>query len=123
MKAVTHLKHSFVENIPRDLEEQTLYISIEYATCVHKCCCGCGNEVVTPLTPTDWTLIYDGESISLHPSIGNWSQECKSHYWIEASRIKWAPRWSQAQIDAGRVFDQKAKEQYFADKRRRSWER
>src|SRR5712692_8520000 len=27
--------------------------SMAYATVAHKCCCGYGKEVVTPLTPTD----------------------------------------------------------------------
>jgi len=38
---------------------------IEYATAVHKCACGCGKEVVTPLSPTDWKLIFDGKALSL----------------------------------------------------------
>ena len=107
------LAHEFVEFIPDVLREDTLYISVQYATVVHKCCCGCGHEVVTPLSPTDWTLIYDGRSISLDPSIGNWGFECQSHYWIRGSRVRWAPRWSKREIDAGRARDRFAKERYF----------
>ena len=81
--------HEFVEYIPEKLSDGTIYISTTYGTAVHKCCCGCGNEVVTPLTPTDWKLIFDGETISLHPSIGNWNLDCKSHYWIKNNEIKW----------------------------------
>jgi hypothetical protein len=81
---------------------------------VHKCCCGCGREVVTPLSPTDWKLIFDGKSISLDPSIGNWSFDCKSHYWIRGGKVRWARRWSQEEIDAGRASDRFAKENYFA---------
>ncbi len=33
--------------------ERTLYISIPYVTAAHKCPCGCGEEIVTPLSPTD----------------------------------------------------------------------
>ncbi len=61
------LRQEFVDLIPDELAEGTVYVSILYATVVHKCCCGCGNEVVTPLGPTDWQLVFDGESISLTP--------------------------------------------------------
>lgn len=112
------LAHEFVEFVPDELKEGTLYVCVGLATVVHKCCCGCGNEVVTPLSPTDWKLIFDGETITLHPSIGNWSFKCQSHYWIRDSRIRWAPRWSQKEIDAERARDRFAKERYFdtADK-------
>lgn len=92
------LKHKFVELIPESLEEDVLYISIEYRTAVHKCVCGCGNEVVTPISPTDWKLIFDGKSISLTPSIGNWNFKCKSHYWIINNKIKHARKWSKWEI-------------------------
>ena len=105
----TVLAYEFVKTIPEELEERKLYVSMDYATVTHKCCCGCGKEVVTPLTPTDWMLIYDGESISLNPSIGNWSFECMSHYWIEKSNVRWAGRWSKKQIQVGRMRDRKAK--------------
>ena len=59
--------HEFVEFIPEELKEGVLYISINYATASHLCCCGCGNRVVTPITPDDWKLIFDGVSVSLHP--------------------------------------------------------
>jgi hypothetical protein len=86
------LVHQFVEFIPHELKEGTLYVCMGLATVVHKCCCGCGNEVVTPLSPSDWKLIFDGETITLHPSIGNWGFKCRSHYWIRDSRVRWAPR-------------------------------
>jgi len=107
------LAHRFVEFIPDVLEEGTLYVSIEYATVSHKCCCGCGFEVVTPLSPTDWKLTFDGETISLHPSIGNWNFKCQSHYWIREGKVKWAPRWSRNEIDAGRNWDRHEKGSYY----------
>ncbi len=110
------LKHEFVEVIPSNLEEGTLYISLAFGTAIHKCCCGCGNEVVTPLSPTDWRLIFDGESVSLHPSIGNWSFPCKSHYWIEDGVVEWAPRWTKQQIEDGRARDRVAKRHYFENR-------
>lgn len=109
------LRHEFVEHIPADLREGTLYVSIPFATAVHRCCCGCGKEVVTPLTPTDWSLTFDGETVSLDPSIGNWNWPCQSHYWITNSRVRWAPRWSRQQIRAGVRLDLRAKERHFAN--------
>lgn len=77
----------FVKSVPRQLEAGVLYVSMEFSTAIHSCCCGCGHEVVTPLSPTGWKLIYDGESVSLRPSIGNWNLPCKSHYFITRNRI------------------------------------
>jgi hypothetical protein len=115
MRPEVVLKHEFVEFVPEQLEDRTVYVCIPFATVVHKCCCGCGREVVTPLTPTDWQLIFDGVSISLHPSIGNWSFPCQSHYWIRHNRVRWAGRWSQQEIEAGRAADAFAKAKYFGE--------
>ena len=107
------LIHKFVKSIPEELEDGVVYVSIEYATAIHKCCCGCGNQVVTPLSPTDWKLTFDGETISLYPSIGNWDFKCQSHYWITNNKVEWAPRWSRNQIEFGREKDKfNKKEQY-----------
>lgn len=107
------LKHEFVEFIPEELEQGTIYVSIRFATASHLCCCGCGNKVVTPIRPTDWKLIFDGKSLSLDPSIGNWSFACQSHYWIRNNRARWAPTWSRERIDRGRIHDRYAKDDYF----------
>ena len=109
MSTVSRLRHEFVEYIPEGPENGVLYVSMAYATAVHNCCCGCGREVVTPFSPTDWKLVFDGESVSLTPSIGNWSFDCQSHYWIERDVVRWAGRWSREEIDAGRKRDQIAK--------------
>jgi len=92
----------FVEYLPDALEEAVLYVSVSFATVAHRCCCGCGQEVFTPLSPTGWQLTFDGESVSLNPSIGNWSLDCQSHYWIKRNRVQWARRWSREEIAAGR---------------------
>ncbi len=120
MKLRISLKHEFVEYIPKSLKEKTIYISIPFATAAHKCCCGCGNEVITPISPTDWQLIFDGQSISLNPSIGNWGFACQSHYWIERNTVKWAPQWSKDRIRAGRALDALVKEEYFNRTTKRS---
>lgn len=105
MKKAHAISVEFVEFIPNELREGSLYVSMPYATAAHKCCCGCGHEVVTPLSPTDWTLIFNGETISLTPSIGNWNFPCKAHYWIKRNRIHWARAWSEEEIAAGRTRD------------------
>ena len=87
------LQHQFVGYIPEILEPGKLYISLEYATAIHKCCCGCGREVVTPFSPRDWKMIFDGESVSLSPSIGNWNFPCRSHYFIREGCVIEAHSW------------------------------
>jgi hypothetical protein len=107
------LKHEFVEFIPDLLKEGTIYVSIRFATATHLCCCGCRSKVVTPLRPTDWKLIFDGKTVSLYPSIGNWSFNCQSHYWIRNNKVRWAPAWSKERIEAGRTQDRQRKEIHF----------
>jgi len=108
---MTKLIHKFVKSVPETLEDGVLYVSVEYATVIHKCYCGCGLEVVTPLSPKDWKLTFDGETISLHPSIGNWSFPCQSHYWIRNNRVEWAAKWDRGQIDTVRKKGEKSKTQ------------
>ncbi len=110
------LAHRFVRNVPRELDPGVLYISVDYATAVHSCCCGCGDRVVTPFTPTDWRMTFDGESVSLDPSVGNWNQKCRSHYVIHRNRVLEAGPWSNAQVEAERRRDKKAKAAYFSKK-------
>lgn len=108
--------HRFVEFIPDKLEDGVLYVSMAYATVTHKCACGCGGEVVTPLSPTDWQLMFDGEAISLEPSIGNWSFLCRSHYFIRKGTVRWAHDMTQAEIASGRERDRAAKAQHYANR-------
>lgn len=107
------LEHRFVRNVPRELDPGVLYISMDYATAVHSCCCGCGDRVVTPFTPTDWRMTFDGESISLHPSVGNWNQKCRSHYVIQRNRVLEAGPWSNEQVEAERLRDKRAKAAHY----------
>lgn len=111
------LVHKFVKNIPNDVESGIIYISVDYSTAIHKCCCGCGKEVVTPFSASGWRLTFDGESVSLYPSIGNWSFACQSHYWITNSIVEWAPKWTSKQIERGRKRDNQNKDWAFGKKR------
>lgn len=103
-----------VEHIPDVLEDGVLYVSKRFATSIHKCCCGCGEEVVTPLGTTDWSCRIVGGRVSLTPSIGNWSYKCRSHYWIRRGQVVWAGDMSEREIRAGRAKDRLAKLEYFS---------
>lgn len=99
------LEHHFVRHLPDVLEPGLLYISMEYATASHLCCCGCGEEVVTPFAPAQWKMTFDGETVSLHPSVGNWLLRCRSHYVIHHGNVIEAGPWSDEQIAAGLAHD------------------
>lgn len=107
-------RHEFVEFIPDELEDGVVYISIPYTTAAHLCACGCGREVPTPISPTDWKVTFDGATVSLDPSIGNWSFPCQSHYWIRRGRVRFARKWSSEEVEAGRAWSRRLKERYAA---------
>jgi hypothetical protein len=107
------LEHRFVEHIPERLEAGILYVSMKYATSAHSCCCGCGEEVVAPFTPTDWKITFDGESVSLRPSIGNWTLKCRSHYVIDCGKVIEAGPWSDHEVEAERRRDRAAKARFY----------
>lgn len=88
----------FVELMPGQIQDGVLYVSEKYGTVIHKCCCGCGQKVVTPLSPAKWQLRRFGVTVTLHPSIGNWNFPCQSHYWIRRNRVEWADSMTEQQI-------------------------
>lgn len=102
MSMVAQFKHEFVKSAPRELSPGILYLSMEYCTMLHLCACGCGRKVVTPLSPSDWNMTFNGETITVRPSIGSWSLPCKSHYVIKRSKVHWAGQWNDEQIKNGR---------------------
>lgn len=106
MRAKT-LTSVFTEYIPSDLEPEILYISMQFETAVHACACGCGSKVVTPFGPHDWVLTFDG-TVTLHPSVGNGQQLCRSHYFIRQGRIDWLPQISRAATRTARDRDRAA---------------
>lgn len=107
----------FVEFMPKVLEEGVLYVSMSYATASHVCFCGCGMKVVTPLSPTDWRLSFNGDTVSLDPSIGNWSYPCRSHYILRGNRVVWAGAMSHRQVRAVRESDASDKARYYGHRR------
>ena len=113
------LQHRFVENIPDKVEEGILYISIPYCIAIHKCVCGCGNEVSTPISPTGWDITFHGENVSLSPSIGNWSYPCQSHYFIVKGKVQHALKWSSENIEECRKADANDIATYYSKKRKK----
>ncbi len=104
----------YVEFIPKALEDGVLYISNRFGTASHRCFCGCGTKVVTPLRQTEFELISRGGKVSLYPSIGNWNYPCQSHYWIRDNQVVWAAAMSKEQIRVNRIHDDAVKEAYFS---------
>lgn len=86
---VSELRPLFLEYFPDEFESGILYVSMQYAICGHLCACGCGEKVITPLSPTRWKLVYNGEDVTLYPSIGNYSFACQSHYFLTNGNVVW----------------------------------
>ena len=107
------LRPEFVEHIPEQLDDGVLYVSIRFGTVVHRCACGCGEEVVTPLSPAEWKITYDGRTVSLAPSIGNWSFPCRSHYWIDEGIVRWAHGFSEAEVALVRRTEKTRRDDYY----------
>lgn len=105
--------HKFVKAFPDRLDEGVLYLSVEFATAAHRCFCGCGSEVYTRFSPRDWSMKFNGESVSVSPSIGNWSFPCQSHYILDGGRVRWADKWSRERVELGRRIDRDRKERHY----------
>lgn len=105
---VERVRPEFVEEFPTSMESGVLYVSVEYNTCGHLCACGCGDEVMTPLSPAQWAMTYDGRDVSLWPSVGSWALPCRSHYVLDRGRVRWARTFTDAEIDRNRARDRRA---------------
>ena len=88
--AVTTFDLELVHRVPEVPQFGILYACFDCNVVVHLCACGCGEKVVLQIDPNFWKVDYDGESLSLHPSIGNFQYPCKSHYWIRKNKVVWA---------------------------------
>lgn len=106
-------KHEMVASIPEILQANTLYITEEGDVAGHLCACGCGREVITPLSPTDWSIEVNRSGASLSPSIGNWAFPCRSHYFICDDIVVWARDMPDKAVAAGRERDQARKRRYY----------
>lgn len=92
LKHKKRIQHRFVETIPTTLQQGVLYVSLNHNMVSHLCACGCGQRIDTPLARDEWQLIYNGEGVSLYPSIGNWDLSCRSHYFINNSMVAPVPK-------------------------------
>jgi hypothetical protein len=118
---IDQLQPVFVEAFPAQLDSGVLYISTTFRTTGHLCCCGCGEEVIAPLAPSQWSVTFDGQSVTLHPSIGNWSLPCQSHYWISNNTVRWSRQFSPEEIKRTRHSDREAIAADNAGIPRRTW--
>jgi hypothetical protein len=109
------INHHFVETMPENLEEGVLYVSMRHRIALHRCFCGCGVEVSTPLAPIEWKLTFDGETVSLNPSVGVWGLPCQSHYWIKRNRIHWSEKFSMQKIERIRAGERIERERLPVD--------
>lgn len=103
---VNNVAHEFLTYIPEELDDGVLYISIQHRVAMHRCFCGCGDRVVTPLDPAQWALTHDGETVSLHPSIGG--GPCNSHYFITRGTVRWALPLTEEEKGSAAARDQAA---------------
>lgn len=81
----------FVEHMPLELEEGVLYMAPHFDCSMHKCMCGCGEVVCTPLGVGGWNWNKGelSDQVSLSPSVGNFYFNCKSHYFLKNGQVKW----------------------------------
>lgn len=111
---------SMVEFVPETLREGVLYVSMTYMTSSHLCACGCRREVVTPLSPRDWSISIRKERATLRPSIGNWSFPCRSHYWIIDNQVRWAGDMPDVLVQRGREISRQNKERYYSSRKQQA---
>ncbi len=109
---IKELRPVFVDHLPESLEEGVLYISEEFAIAGHKCCCGCGEEVITPLNNAQWHIQKKGGKVNLYPSIGNWKFACKSHYWIRKNRVIGSFKMNEREIGEIKIRDRVDKDEF-----------
>ena len=90
--ALKEFEMQVVHRVPEELRQGILYVCFDCNVVVHLCACGCGEKVVLPIATDFWSVRYDGETVSLAPSIGNYQFPCKSHYWIKENKVIWVGR-------------------------------
>ena len=112
----------WVEDMPGTLQPGNVYVSPKHNLTEHLCACGCGTEVSLPLGRTEWTLEFDGDTVGLWPSIGNWQLPCRSHYMIRRSTTIWCDSWSSEEVQRHRHKDRIAQQKDIRRRRReRRW--
>ena len=87
--ALREFELQIVHRVPEELQPGLLYVCFDCKVVAHLCACGCGEKVVLPIDPQFWSVRYDGETVTMSPSIGNYQYPCKSHYWIRENKVVW----------------------------------
>jgi hypothetical protein len=111
---ISTIRPIYVESFPTALEDGILYVSRQFSSACHRCCCGCGTKIVTPLRSTEYRLIDVRGQVSLYPSVGNWNHSCRSHYVIRNGRVIRAGTMGAAEIEEGRERDEAEKRAYYS---------
>jgi hypothetical protein len=117
MKKMSRISLQRVHYMPKELKPGILYVSVEFDVAGHLCACGCGNKVMTPLGPTEWTFTDTARGPSLKPSIGNWQLPCRSHYWIDGGNIGWSGAWNPEEVEGGRRAEEERRRQYYESRK------
>lgn len=105
-----------VHFMPKQLQPGVLYVSEEFFTAAHLCACGCGTKIRTPLGVTEWSITESPKGPTLWPSVGNWQQRCRSHYVIKNGKVLWAEQWTEEQVTAGRVRENRRRQVYYQER-------
>lgn len=113
MSRIKEVTFEMVDLLPGVLADGVIYVSLEHRTIVHKCCCGCGERVVLNLSPAGWKVTFDGETISLCPSVSNGSLGCNSHYWIRNNKVDWSNPLSASETKLAQVSGQSEVVEHF----------
>jgi hypothetical protein len=106
--------------MPAQLESGVLYASEKYGTAKHLCACGCGEKIRTHLGPLGWRVTKGRSGPTLYPSIGNWQEPCRSHYYIRNGRVIWQAGWTDSEVLDGRRAEEVRRDAHF-QKRREGW--
>ena len=104
-----------IERFPADVQPGILYWSREFKMCAHRCACGCGDVIQLPVDKLNYCISSNRGGVTLRPSVGNWNI-CDAHYYITGGAVEWLPKWTPAQIDAGRAREDARREEFFAAK-------
>ena len=90
------VRHVSELNYPGDppMELGVLYVVDNSPYVQYSCPCGCGRDVTLPTTKHQdgyygWGFTESEGGVTLSPSIFSTGFPCRSHYFIQKSRIKW----------------------------------
>jgi hypothetical protein len=109
---ISTIRPEYVRHFPANFELGVLYISEEFETAGHLCCCGCGEKVITPLNPAKWSILREGSAVTLSPSVGNWKYACQSHYSIVRNHVIKEQKFNASAIESVQRRDQRDMNRY-----------